>query len=558
MSDYYDLGSYSRPVSTASEQAQIWFDRGLNWTFAFNHEEAITCYEQSVAHDPACAMAYWGIAYALGPNYNLPWDKMDEAMRTGRLAGAYDATRQALALLDRVTPAEQALIKALAARYPAPEPPDDVDDMDIWNDNYADAMREVYRQYPDDLDVAAFFAEAMMDRTPWRMWDLNTGQPAPGADTLEAAEVLERALEDPAARTHPGVLHLYIHLMEMSPHPERALRAGDWLRHLMPDGGHLTHMPTHIDVLCGFYRDVVQSNHDAIIADRKFLERAGPMNIYTLYRTHNYHFKLYGAMFLGNYEAAMEAADEMIATIPEEVLRVESPPMADFLESFLPLKLHALIRFGKWDEIIATPLPEDQELYCVTTAMTHYAKGVAYAASGRVPEAEAEKKLFEAAVARVPESRLLHNNTALDLLAVGAAMLNGELEYRKGNYDEAFAYLRKAIELEDGLPYDEPWGWMQPSRHAYGALLLEQGHVEEAEAVYRADLGLDGTIGRAFQHPENVWALHGYHECLVRLGKHEQAAMIKQRLDLALARADVPIESSCFCRTCAHEALAAD
>ena len=558
MSDYYDLGSYSRPVTTDSEQAQIWFDRGLNWTFAFNHEEAITCYEKALEHDANCAMAYWGIAYAHGPNYNLTWGKMNEPMRVARLGAAYEATQKALALLDRVSPPEQALIRALEARYPAPEPPADVKVMEVWNDAYADAMRAVYRQFPDDLDIAAFFAEAMMDRTPWRMWDLNTGQPAERADTVEATDVLERALENPAARKHPGVLHLYVHLMEMSPHPERALRAGDWLRNLVPDGGHLTHMPTHIDVLCGFYRDVVKSNHDAIIADRKFYERAGAMNIYTLYRTHNYHFKLYGAMFLGSYEAAMEAADEMIATIPEEVLRVETPPMADFLESFLPLKLHALIRFGKWDEIINTPLPEDQELYCVTTAMTHYAKGVAYAASGRVPEAEAEKQLFEAAVSRVPESRLLHNNTALDLLAIGAEMLNGELEYRKGNYERAYAHLRKAIELEDALPYDEPWGWMQPTRHAYGALLLEQGYVEEAEAVYRADLGLDGTIGRAFQHPENVWALHGYHECLVRLGKHEQAAMIKPRLDLALARADVPIESSCFCRTCTHAALAAD
>lgn len=558
MQDYYDLGSYSRTVTTDSPEAQIWFDRGLNWTFAFNHEEAITCYQKALEHDANCAMAYWGIAYALGPNYNLTWGKMNDPMREQRLADAFEATGQANALLDRISPPEQALIKALEVRYPAAEPPDDVDEMEHWNDAYADTMREVYRQYPGDLDIAAFFAEAMMNRTPWQMWDLNSGEPAEGADTLETVEVLERALEDPAARVHPGVLHLYVHLMEMSPHPERALRAGDWLRHLVPDGGHLIHMPTHIDVLCGYYRDVVESNHAAIIADRKFYERAGAMNLYTLYRTHNYHFKLYGAMFLGSYEAAMEAADEMIEKISEDVLRVETPPMADFLESFLSLKLHALIRFGKWDEIIATPLPEDQELYCVTTAMTHYAKGVAYAASGRVAEAEQEKQLFEAAVSRVPESRILHNNTALDLLAIGAEMLNGELEYRKGNYDAAFAHLRKSIELEDGLPYDEPWGWMQPTRHAYGALLLEQGHVEEAEAVYRADLGLDGTLGRAFQHPENVWALHGYHECLTRLGKLDLAAMIKQRLDLAVARADVPVESSCFCRTCEHEAMAAD
>jgi len=222
--------------------------------------------------------------------------------------------------------------------------------------------------------------------------------------------------------------------------------------------------------------------------------------------------------------------------------------MADFLEAFIPMKVHVLIRFGKWQEIIDLPLPEDQDLYSYTTAAIHYAKGVALAATGQIEAAEREKERFEAAAAKVPASRMLHNNTGEDLLAIAREMLNGELEYRKGNFDAAFAHLRKSIELEDDLPYDEPWGWMQPTRHAYGALLLEQGHVEEAEAVYRADLGLDGTIGRSFQHPENVWSLHGYHECLERLGKHDLALMIKQRLDLATARADVPIHASCYCR----------
>ena len=223
--------------------------------------------------------------------------------------------------------------------------------------------------------------------------------------------------------------------------------------------------------------------------------------------------------------------------------------MADWLEPFVPLGLHVLIRFGKWQELVDTPLPDDRELYCVTTATTHYARGVALAATGRVAEAERERELFRAALGRVPETRYFQNNPSRDVLAVAAAMLDGELEYRKGDYEAAFANLRRAIALEDGLPYAEPWAWMQPSRHAYGALLLEQGHVEEAEAVYRADLGLDGTLARACQHPENVWSLHGYHECLMRLGKHELAQAIKQRLDLAAARADVPIRSSCYCRT---------
>ncbi len=545
MSGYYDLGGHGRAISTSSADAQLWFDRGLNWTYAFNHEEAIKCFERAIESDPDCAMAHWGVAYAAGPNYNKAWDAFDEVELADALATTYSATQRAVGLLNRATPVEQGLIRAIQGRYQAPEPPDD---FALWNDAYADAMRGVYRQYGSDLDIASLFAEALMNRTPWLMWDLKTGGPGEGASTLEATQVLERAFESVESRRHPGVLHMYIHLMEMSPHPEKALRACDWLRGLVPDAGHLEHMPTHIDVLCGHYNDVVTSNNDAIHADRKFLAREGAMNFYTLYRTHNYHFKLYGAMFQGQYQNAVEAADEMLSTIPQELIATQVPPMADWLEAFVPMKMHVLIRFGKWQEIIDTPLPEDQELYCVTTAMTHYARGVALSATGRVDEAQREKEAFEAAVGRVPDTRYLFNNSALDILAIASEMLSGELEYRRGNHDTAFAHLRRSIELDDGLPYDEPWGWMQPTRHAYGALLLEQGYVEEAEKVYRADLGLDDSLARAYQHPENMWSLHGYHECLTQLGKDELAGMIKQRLDLASARADVQIQASCYCR----------
>ena len=272
------------------------------------------------------------------------------------------------------------------------------------------------------------------------------------------------------------------------------------------------------------------------------------MNFYTLYRAHDYHFKIYGAMFAGQSAAALEAAGQLAAAIPEELLRVEVPPMADWLEGFVAMRMHVLVRFGRWQDIIDTPLPADQDLYCVTTAMTHYAKGIAYAVTGQVGEAEEQQREYAAAAARVPPSRTVFNNTCEDVLQVAGAMLAGELEYRRGNYDAAFAHLRRSVELDDGLPYDEPWGWMQPARHAYGALLLEQGLVSEAEAVYRADLGLDRTLPRACQHPRNVWSLVGYHECLVRLGKHEQAGIIEQQLTIAAAYADVPIESSCFCR----------
>jgi len=425
-----------------------------------------------------------------------------------------------------------------------------VDDCSVWNDAYADAMRPVYRDFGDDLDVAALFADALMCRTPWELWDLENRRPAEGADTAETQQVLERAFLNPASQAHPGVLHMYIHLLEMSPFPEKALRAADWLRDLVPDAGHLRHMATHIDVLCGQYHDVVDSNHAAILVDRKFLERVGPHNFYTFYRIHDLHFKLYGAMFLGQQAVALETADELLANIPREALLVQEPiPMADFLENYATVKLHVMIRFGMWQEIIDTPLPDDPDLYCVTTATAHYAKGLAYAATGRVAEAEEQQRLFQQAVLRVPESRMATlTSSSLEVLEIAREMLAGEVDYRKGNVDEAFDYLRRSIALYDGLKYAEPWGWMQPVRHAYGALLLEQDRLEEAEAVYRADLGLDGTLARSFQHPENVWSLHGYHEALMRQGKHAFCGIIKQQLDIAAARADISIESSCFCR----------
>ena len=543
---YYDLGAYTRPITTKSSEAQVWFDRGLNWVFAFNHEEAIKCFARALEHDPGCAMAHWGIAYAAGPNYNLPWHLYDPAGKAKALAAAYDAMKGALACAHLATPVEQALIEALPARYPQREP---VEDQSDWDKAYTRAMRAVFDKHRDDLDVRSVFAEAIMNETPWQMWDLSTGGPAPDAGTLEAVELLENAFRDmPKSWDHPGLLHLYVHLMEMSPFPQRALRAGDRLRDLVPDAGHLIHMPTHIDVLCGHYRDVVVYNQKAIVADRKFLAREGPMNVYALYRTHNHHFAIYGAMFMGQYTPAMQAAQELIDTTPEELLRIPSPPMADFIEGYIPMKQHVLVRFGKWREIVAQELPKDRELYCSTTAMMLYAKGVAHATLGEIAEAEKTRAAFLEAKARVPDSRRVHNNTVQDLLAIAEEMLNGELEYRRGNFDAAFRHLRRSVELDDSLPYDEPWGWMQPARHALGALLLEQGHVGEAEAVYRSDLGFDGKLSRACQHFENVWSLHGLHECLTRRGDTIEAPLIKSRLDLALARAEVPVRASCLCR----------
>jgi tetratricopeptide (TPR) repeat protein len=542
---YYDLGSYHRPIETPSAQAQVWFDRGMVWAYAFNHDEAIRCFDRALELDPDLAVARWGIAYSIGPNYNKAWEAFDPVDRSASLARA--RMELGLAAKGRASAVERGLIDALQARFPTDDP-DDTDGLQAGHAAYADAMVALGEAYPDDIDVQALAADALVNITAWALWDTRTGEPAPGSRVIEAKRILDDALATPAGREHPGVLHLYLHTMEMSGAPQDALPAADLLRGLVPDAGHLEHMPSHIDVLCGNYRDSVVANLSAVQADRQFVDREGPLNFYSLYRAHNLHFIVYSAMFEGNSRAAFEAADELAGQLAPELLAIESPPMADWLEAFVPLKVHVLVRFGRWDELIALNLPADVQLYCSTAATIHYGRGVAHAAKGQLPQANAEREAFAEAYARIPDSRYLFNNTARDILAIAGEMLDGEIDYREGRFDDAFAHLRRAIELDDALPYDEPWGWMQPTRHAYGALLLEQGHVEEAAQVYAADLGLDPTLARPCQHPGNVWSLHGYHECLQRLGRSDEAAIIGQQLELRKARADVPIEASCACR----------
>jgi tetratricopeptide (TPR) repeat protein len=542
---YYDLGSYHRPIETPSPQAQIWFDRGMIWAYAFNHEEAIRCFDRALELDPDLAIARWGVAYAIGPNYNKAWEAFDPVDLAASLARA--RMELGLAAKGRASAVEQGLIEALQARFPADDP-DDTDALNAGSAAYGDAMAALAKAYPDDLDVQTLAADALINITAWALWDITTGEPASGSRVVEAKRILDDALAIPAGRAHPGVLHLYVHTMEMSATPQDALPAADLLRNLVPDAGHLQHMPSHIDVLCGNYRDSVVSNLSAVQVDRRFVEREGPLNFYSLYRAHNLHFVVYSAMFEGQSAIALEAADELAGQLTPELLAIESPPMADWLEAFVPLRIHVLIRFGRWDDLLAEPLPDDLDLYCSTAATIHYGRGIAHAAKGQLPQAHAERDAFRAAYARIPDTRYLFNNTVADILAIAGEMLDGEIDYREGRFDDAFAHLRRAVELDDSLPYDEPWGWMQPTRHAYGALLLEQGHVEEAAQVYAADLGLDPTLARACQHPGNVWSLHGYHECLQRLGRTAEAAIIEQQLDLMRARADVPIVASCACR----------
>lgn len=544
--DYpYDLGSHTCPVTTANHATQLWFDRGLVWTYGFNHEQAVVCYRRALDHDPDCAMAWWGIAYASGPNYNMPWELFDDRSRAEALATAYDATQEALARIEGVSEPERQLIGALAARYPHRDP---IPDMTPWDHAFADAMRAAFAACPDHRDLRSVYVESLLDLTPWQMWDLKTGEPAKGAATVEAKGALEDAFaRDPLAMAHPGLLHLYIHLMEMSPTPEAALRQADVLRTLVPDAGHLVHMPTHIDVLCGDYHNVVLWNQKAVEADRKYYDREGAFNIYTGYRLHNYHFVLYGALFLGQLEPARAALTGLRETTPEAMLRIKSPPMADYFESFMAMEPHLLVRFGLWQDAIALPLPEDQALYRTLTANTHYARALGHAATGNVAAALEEERAFLDACTRVPETRLMHNNRVVDLLAIAREMLRGEILYRTEDYDAAFTHLRRSVVLDDALPYDEPWGWMQPARHALGALLFEQGHVAEAEQVYREDLGLAGTLPRACVHPRNVWSLKGLHDSLKRRGEATEIKHIKQQLDQALARADRRVAASCFC-----------
>lgn len=552
--DYYDIDVYTRRVTTSSDLSQLWFDRGLVWCYAYFHDEAVACFQKAIEADPDCAMAHWGVAYAAGPNYNLPWERRDATMKRDSLALAHTATNAALALIDNLSSPERSLIEALPARFPQAEPAD-IQTMRGWNDDFTDAMRGARNANPDDLDIRAVFAEAIMNRTPWRMWDQETGEPAENAGTLEAQTVLEAAMDtNPDAMQHPGILHLYVHLMEMSPFPEKALKAGDRLRDLVPDAGHLIHMATHIDIQCGHYRDVFHWNWQATKVDRKALDRNGVYSMYTGYRIHNYHFAVYGAMFLGQFEPAWRAARELVDITPEELLCVPSPPFADFFESYLAIWVHVLIRFGRWKQIINEPLPDDQDLYANLATTLHYAKGVAHAAQGDVEQAEKQRLLFLEARDRMPETRRMHNVLCLEQLAVAEAMLDGEIEYRKENYDRAFSRLRDAVALEDALPYDEPWGWMQPTRHALGALLLEQGCLEQATRVYREDLGLAGDLTRAQVHPDNVWSLRGLNNCLAALDQTEttEGRLISQRLTLAESRSDGPVGASCFCAQAAE------
>lgn len=517
-SDYYDLGGFHYEVTTDSDEAQTWFDRGLAMCHGFNHEEAVRCFEKALAADPGMAMALWGMAYAWGPNIN------NMEIVPEQIAQAELAIRLAKLHADDCTELEKALIDAQAKRYTSPVP----EDRDPLNEAYADAMREVHQQHNDDPLVVTLFAEALMNLQPWLHWNPDG---TPGPHTPEIVSAIEAGLAK--WPEYPGLCHFYIHAMEASPTPEKALPAANRLRGMMPGQGHLVHMPTHIDIWLGDYENVIDSNQQAIVADTEFLRREGPLNFYSLYRIHNYHFLVYGAMFDGQSGLALETARKLKQQVPEEMLRQQ----VDFLDAFMPTDLHVLVRFGRWEEILQEPEPADY--LPVSRAIWHYARALAYAATSRIDQAEEEQASFLDVKEEVPDTSYLFQNPSINILGVAEEMIAGEIAYRKEKYKEAFQHLRKAVRLDDGLNYDEPWGWMQPARHALGALLLEQGHYAEAEQVYRRDLE---------RHPKNPWALHGLAESLTKQGNTDDAAEYQAKFTAACKRSDVTIDRSCYCK----------
>jgi tetratricopeptide (TPR) repeat protein len=571
--DYFALGTFSRAITTTSPEAQLWFNRGLVWTYGFNHEEAVKCFGRAIAVDETCAMAYWGIAYSIGPNYNKPWEMFDNDELQTVVARARNAALSAgKHAAKNSTAEEKALIDAVMFKCPTSQV-EDLESRSTWNEKYAEAMGKVYRQFPSDPDVAALYADALMNLTPWDLWDINTGEPNPKAKTLEAKSVLEDAIQSTVHRAdHPGLLHLYIHLMEMSGEPELALPLADRLRNLVPDAGHLNHMPSHIDVLCGHWQDAIDANSSAISADDKFFAESPETRFYTLYRAHDLHFKAYAAMFAGQKASALSAATKLEIVIPESLLQVHSPPMADWLEGFLSVKIHVLVRFGLWHEILALPQPQDKDLYSTTTATLHYAQALSHANTGSTDSAVKSQALFAASLRRVPASRTLFNNKCIDILAIADTMLDAEMKFRTGRVSESFAAFDRSVSLCDSLPYDEPWGWMQPPRHAYGALMLERADdllaegidkqeeeevtrlVKAAAGLYESDLGFNEKLPRVQRHPNNVWALRGYVECLDRSGEleveigSERSKEVREMLRRAEAGADVEVKASCACR----------
>ncbi|HEY4220515.1 MAG TPA: hypothetical protein VGO62_04215, partial [Myxococcota bacterium] len=528
-------GTWHRATSSSSPNAQALFDQGLRYLYGFNHGAALDSFARAESADATCAMCFWAEAVANGPHINNP--DLDDAHARAALLAAHKAK----ALASTASPVERALIDAINLRYsdpPGPRPPLD--------EAYARAMMQVHAQFPDDVDVSALAAEALMDLRPWDQWTSARpgGQMQP--HTQEIIDLLASALQK--APTHPLANHLWIHLWEQSPTPERADDAADRLRTMAPALAHLVHMPSHIDVRRGRFRDAIATSENALAADRAYLARTHETGFYLFYVAHNQHMLAYAAMMSAQKNKALAAVDAMVTSLPSAWLK-DNASVADGIEA-LPLEVR--MRFGMWDEILAAPdfaadLP-------MSRALRHAARAVALAAKGAAAKAgPAEgRAAADLASARVEAGSLVDEAKALPLdarfgdndahavLAIASKLVDGELAAAEHKSDDAIRLLREAVTLEDALKYDEPPDWMQPARHALGAVLVNAGKLDEARAVYRDDLE---------RIPNNAWSVLGLSQSLpANASPAERAAITKQLAD-AWRDADIAPTTSCLCQT---------
>ncbi len=512
---YSDLGTWSHTVATTVPAAQKYFDQGLRLYYGFNHDEAVRAFHEAARLDPRCAMAWWGVAIASGPNINLPMD--DDHAKV-----AIEAIGRATALAKGAGEADRAYIAALLTRYSA-EPGARRGALDSA---YCDAMRKLARRYPADADAAALFAESILDLSPWNQWD-HEGHPNPG--TLEAVATLEALLAKHPE--HPGANHFYVHAVEASDHPERALAAAKRLETLVPGAGHLVHMPSHIYARTGQYSEALEQNRRAVAVDEKYIAEQKPEGVYPLmYFNHNIQFIWFAAMQEGRSAEALAAARKMVGNLPPELIAQMS-----MLEMAPPYPIMTLVRFGRWDEALKEPGPPAAERYA--RAVWHYARGMASAGQGDRAGAATALDSLRAGAALVPPDMMVSINPAPLLARVAVSALAGEIAARGQHTDEAVRLLTLAVAEEDSLHYDEPPTWYWPVRHALGSALLGAGRAREAETVYREDLR---------RHPENGWSLMGLAKALRAQNRAADAAAVEARFQKAWAQADVKLPGSTY------------
>jgi len=515
------LGSYKHKVTTASPEAQRYVNQGLAFYHGFNHGAAIRSFQQAAELDPKCAMAHWGIALASGPHINLPIVPPPAAEL------AWKELQLAQENAVQTSAVERDLIEALSHRYANPQP----EDRAPLDQAYADAMRKVWQAHPRDPEVGVLFAEAMMDLRPWNQWTPE-GEPNPG--TEEVVATLDAVLK--LNPSHPFANHLYIHAIEASPHPERAVAAADRLRTLQPGLAHNVHMPSHIDIRTGRWQKAVETNEKAVAAVARYQKIAGPpQGFINVYNAHNRHMLAYAAMMTGQRALAMKHIRAMVAELPPDFLK-ENALQA---EAFVSMPMEVMVRFGMWDDILAEP--GDYADYMTATRALHVAaRAIAYAAKGDSKKAREEQASYLEKAKLVPKEETFGNNTAADLLALAGRMTEGEILVREGKLDAGIAELREAIKLEDALKYDEPPAWLIPIRHSLGAVLMNNSRYAEAEEVYRQDLK---------KLPGNGWSLYGLAESLRAQEKNaEEAKAAQAKFNKLWAKADTKITSSCFCQ----------